>query len=63
MKNTKITNREKNDVVSAYFNERSRRNKYKAKEFKSYSYNYISSWSDTHHGLSAAELALMLEWN
>ena len=61
MKNTNKC--EKNDVVSAYFNERSRKNKYKAMRAKSYSYYYISSWSDAYHGLSSAEVERMFEWN
>lgn len=61
MKNTQAY--VKSNVVDAYFCERSRRISYLEDNTPKRSYTHVSSWSDTHFGLSAREIEMMLEWN
>lgn len=61
MKNTQVY--VMNDVIDAYYRERSRRISYLAENTPKCSYTHVSSWSDAHYGLSASEIEWMLEWN
>lgn len=50
-------------VVDAYFAKRSIKVQYGTTQTQSYSYCCVSSWSDSHWGLSASEREMMDDWN